>query len=98
MRGGKLLDHPLSAEAAQTGILFAAKGNMWLVGDRHVVDMGHACVNLLGIGLGIGIAKEDTNLVFVSATIMFANVIGIYLGSIVMVAVLHRISRDRVEN
>ena len=51
---------------------------------------------MLGIGLGIGIAKEDSNLVFVSGTIVFANVIGIYLGSIVMVAALHRISRDRV--
>jgi uncharacterized hydrophobic protein (TIGR00271 family) len=53
-------------------------------------------VVMLGIGLGIGIAKEDTNLVFVSGTIVLANVVGIYLGSIVMVAVLHRISRDRV--
>ena len=46
--------------------------------------------------LGIGIAKESAHLVFVSAMIVVANVIGIYLGSIVMVAVLHRISRDRV--
>jgi uncharacterized hydrophobic protein (TIGR00271 family) len=53
-------------------------------------------VVMLGIGMSIGIAKENTNLVFVSATIVFANVVGIYLGSIVMIAVLHRISRDRV--
>ena len=53
-------------------------------------------VVMLGIGLGIGIAKENTNLIVVSATIVFTNVFGIYLGSIVMIAVLHRISRDRV--
>ena len=53
-------------------------------------------VVMLGIGLGLGIAKENANLVFVSSAIVFANVAGIYLGSIVMVAVLHRISRDRV--
>jgi len=50
----------------------------------------------IGLGIGIGIAKENTNLVFVSATIVLANVIGIYPGSILMVAILHRISRDRV--
>ena len=49
---------------------------------------------MLGIGISIGIAKQNTNLVFVSATIVFANVVGIYLGSIVMVAVLHWIWRD----
>jgi uncharacterized hydrophobic protein (TIGR00271 family) len=52
-------------------------------------------VVMLGIGLGIGIAKQSTDLVFVSATIVLANVFGIYLGSILMVAVLHRISKDR---
>lgn len=46
--------------------------------------------------LGIGIAKENTDLIFVSATIVFANVIGIYLGSLVMVVVLHQITRNRV--
>jgi len=51
---------------------------------------------MLGIGLGIGIAKQDTNLVLVSSTIVLGNVIGICLGSIVMVAVLHRITRDQV--
>ena len=54
-------------------------------------------VVMLGIGLGLGIAKQDTNLVFVSGKIVLGNVVGIYLGAIVMVAVLHRISRDRVE-
>ena len=53
-------------------------------------------VVMLGIGLGLGIAKQDTNLAFVSGTIVFGNIIGIYLGSFVMVAVLHRISRGRV--
>ena len=52
---------------------------------------------MLGIGLGLGIAKQDTNLVFVSGKIVLGNVVEIYLGAIVMVAVLHRISRDRVE-
>lgn len=52
---------------------------------------------MLGMGLGIGIARLDTNLVHASATIVVSNVIGIYLGAIVMVAVLHRISRDQVE-
>jgi len=51
-------------------------------------------VVMLGIGLGLGIAKQSTNLVYVSGTIVLGNVIGIYLGSIVMVAALHRISRD----
>ena len=51
---------------------------------------------MLGIGLGIGIAEQNTNLVLVSGAIVLSNVIGIYLGSIVMVSVLHRISRDRV--
>ena len=51
-------------------------------------------VVMLGIGLGLGIAQQDTNLVLVSGTIVLGNVIGIYLGSIVMVAVLHRISID----
>jgi uncharacterized membrane protein len=51
---------------------------------------------MLGIGLGIGIAKQDANLVLVSGTIVLSNIIGIYLGSIVMASVLHRISRDRV--
>ena len=51
---------------------------------------------MLGIGLGIGIAKQDNNLMYVSGTIVLGNVIGIYVGSVVMVALLHRISRDRV--
>lgn len=51
---------------------------------------------MLGIGLGIGVAKQDANLILVSGTIVLSNVIGIYLGSIVMVSVLHRISRDQV--
>jgi uncharacterized membrane protein len=46
--------------------------------------------------LGIGIAKQDSNLIFVSSTIVLGNVFGIYVGSVVMVALLHRISRDRV--
>ena len=50
---------------------------------------------MLGIGLGVGIAKQNTNLVLVSGEIVLANIIGIYLGSIVMVGVLHRISRVR---
>ena len=51
---------------------------------------------MLGIGLGIGIATQNTDLVLTSGIIVLSNVIGIYLGAIVMVAVLHRISRDRV--
>ena len=50
---------------------------------------------MLGIGLGIGIAKQNTNLVFVSGMIVLGNIIGIYLGSIVMIAVLHCISAGR---
>jgi uncharacterized hydrophobic protein (TIGR00271 family) len=50
-------------------------------------------VVMLGIGLGLGIAKHDSNLIFVSGKIVLGNVFGIYLGSIVMVAVLHRISK-----
>ena len=46
---------------------------------------------MLGIGLGIGIAKQDNNLMYVSGTIVLGNVIGIYIGSVVMVALLHRI-------
>ena len=53
-------------------------------------------VVMLGVGLGIGIAIQNTDLVTVSATIVLGNVIGIYLGAIVMIAGLHRISRDRV--
>lgn len=55
-------------------------------------------VVMLGIGLGIGIAKQNTDLVFIGGTIVLSNVFGIYLGSIVMVGLLHRISRDRVES
>ena len=50
---------------------------------------------MLGIGLGIGITKQDTNLVLVSGGIVLGNIIGIYVGSIVMVGVLYRISRAR---
>ena len=46
--------------------------------------------------LGIGIAKENTDFIYVSATIVFANVVGIYLGSLLMVVVLHQITRNRV--
>ena len=52
-------------------------------------------VVMLGIGLGLGIAKQDTNLVLVSGTIVLGNIFGIYLGAIMMVAFLHRISRGR---
>ena len=50
---------------------------------------------MLGIGLGIGIAKQNTNLVYVSGMIVLGNIIGIYLGSMMMVAALHRISGTR---
>ncbi len=50
---------------------------------------------MLGIGLGIGIAKQNTNLVYVSGMIVLGNIIGIYLGSMMMVAALHRISGAR---
>jgi len=53
-------------------------------------------VVMLGVGLGLEIAKTEYDLVLTSSMIMLANVIGIYVGSILMVAVLHRISRDRV--
>jgi uncharacterized hydrophobic protein (TIGR00271 family) len=46
--------------------------------------------------LGIGIAKQDNNLMYVSGTIVLGNVIGIYVGSFVMAALLRRISRGRV--
>jgi len=52
-------------------------------------------VVMLGIGLGLGIAKQDANLVTVSATIVLGNIVGIYLGAIAMVAFLERIARDR---
>lgn len=52
-------------------------------------------VVMLGIGLGVGITKHNTNLIFTSGTIVLANITGIYLGSILMIAILHRISRDR---
>ncbi len=51
-------------------------------------------VVMLGIGLGIGLAKHNTDLVFTSGAIVLSNVFGIYLGSIVMVAGLHRISKN----
>ena len=50
---------------------------------------------MLGIGLGIGIAKQNSNLVFASGMIVLGNVVGIYLGSMMMVAALHRISGVR---
>lgn len=50
---------------------------------------------MLGIGLGFGITKHDSKLVFTSGTIVLANIVGIYLGAILMIAVLHRISSDR---
>jgi uncharacterized hydrophobic protein (TIGR00271 family) len=52
-------------------------------------------VVMLGIGLGLGITKHDNDLIFTSGTIVLANVVGIYFGSVLMIAVLHRISRDR---
>ena len=51
-------------------------------------------VVMLGIGLGIGIAKQNTDLVYTSGMIVLSNVFGIYLGATLMVVVLHRISRD----
>ncbi len=46
-------------------------------------------VVMLGIGLGLGIAKQDANLALVSSKIVLGNVVGIYFGSIAMVAVLN---------
>jgi len=54
-------------------------------------------VVMLGLGLGLGITKNNTNLVFTSSAIVLANILGIYLGAILMIFVLHRISRDRPE-
>jgi uncharacterized hydrophobic protein (TIGR00271 family) len=51
---------------------------------------------MLGIGLGVGIAKQNADLVLTSGVIVLSNIFGIYLGSIAMVAGLHRISRDQV--
>jgi uncharacterized hydrophobic protein (TIGR00271 family) len=53
-------------------------------------------VVMLGVGLGRGITKQNTDLATTSGMIVLSNVFGIYLGSIVMVAGLHRISRNRV--
>ncbi len=52
-------------------------------------------VVMLGIGFGLGIIKHNTNLIFTSGTIVLANIMGIYVGSFLMIAILHRISRDR---
>ena len=52
-------------------------------------------VVMLGIGLHIGFVEKESDLLFKSSTIVISNVLGIYVGSLVMIAVLHRISRDR---
>ena len=49
---------------------------------------------MLGIGFGLGVAQQNTNLILVSGMIVISNISGIYLGALVMVAVLHRISLD----
>jgi uncharacterized hydrophobic protein (TIGR00271 family) len=48
--------------------------------------------------LGIGIARQNTGLVFTSGTIVLCNILGIYVGSIVMVAGLHWISKAQGES
>lgn len=55
-------------------------------------------VVMLGIGLGLQMATQNISLILGSGKIVLANIGGIYLGSIFMVAVLHRISRDRARN
>lgn len=45
--------------------------------------------------LGIGIAEQNSHLVYASGIIVLCNVFGIYLGSIVMVAGLHWIAKAR---
>ena len=45
--------------------------------------------------LGIGIAEQNSHLVYASGIIVLYNVFGIYLGSIVMVAGLHWIAKAR---
>jgi uncharacterized hydrophobic protein (TIGR00271 family) len=49
---------------------------------------------MLGIGFGLGVAQQNTYLILVSGMIVISNISGIYLGALVMVAVLHRISLD----
>lgn len=53
-------------------------------------------VVMLGIGLGLQMATRNINLILVGGKIVLANISGIYLGTLFMVAVLYRISRDRV--
>jgi uncharacterized hydrophobic protein (TIGR00271 family) len=53
-------------------------------------------VVMLGVGLGLGIAKQNTDLVRTSGMIVLSNIFGIYLGAIVMVGVLRLIARDDV--
>ncbi len=45
--------------------------------------------------LGVAIAERDADLALASTTIVFCNVVGIYLGSLAMVAGLHGITKDR---
>jgi len=45
--------------------------------------------------LGVGIAEQNTGLIFDSSTIVLCNVFGLYVGSSMMVTGLHWISKDR---
>jgi len=47
-----------------------------------------------GIGLGIGITEQNIDLAVSSSKIVLSNLLGIYLGSLVMIIFLNRISKD----
>ena len=52
---------------------------------------------MLGIGLGVGIVAQNTDIIFTSSKIVLWNICGIFLGSVVMIAILHIVVRKRGE-
>ncbi len=46
--GGELLDHPITAEAANAAVLLSTKGIVWIVVNTAAVDMRHPGLDAQG--------------------------------------------------
>lgn len=97
--GGEVLDYffvALFSGLAGTYGFFSPRIHDTVAGIAISVALMPPIV-MLGIGLGIGIVAQNTDLIFASGTIVLCNICGIFLGSIAMVASLHWVVRDRGE-